>query len=569
MPDEDRPEDAKRPVADPEGPRWSDPLEAVLPERLSRLAGGGISLADKCLILFGGAVVLIVFVAMAVPWLRMNALVGAGQLELSRELVASWRMNEPDSDPEAPSRVRRLGADAARGLAENDRFLRRAIERLDDGRRDFQRASWDGGARIYRYATADRGPEGELLAVVMLERRSNGAAAQLIVNSVYLISAGTLVLGLAVLVFYFVVHRLVLSPVHRLKQTAERVRSGRLETRSDIRTGDEFEELAETFNLMLADMEQSHGQLRTINSALDLKLNELAEANLTLYESARMKGDFLAKVSHELRTPLNSIIGFAELLDDIAKSESHGPEDEPAAASRSAALGRTAEKRRRYLSNILSAGRQLLELIETLLEMAKIDAGRIDVRPERMVVGDVCEGLAGLIQPLADRKGVRVAIEIQHGLPVIETDVRKFQQVVFNFLSNAVKFTGPAQPGGGHVTLRAELLAGPEERVRVSVIDDGPGIASEDQARVFERFEQAEAGYTRGTEGTGLGLPICRELAGLLQGEIQLVSELGRGSMFSLIVPLALDRERTEEMKLEARFRGTLAGRRTWTSSAS
>ncbi|MEC9374725.1 MAG: ATP-binding protein, partial [Planctomycetota bacterium] len=140
---------------------------------------------------------------------------------------------------------------------------------------------------------------------------------------------------------------------------------------------------------------------------------------------------------------------------------------------------------------------------------------------------------------------------------VIETDPRKFQQIVFNFLSNAVKFT----PEGGSVTLRAERVSAgePEPRVRVSVLDSGPGIAREDQQRIFEKFTRLESGHTSEHAGTGLGLAICKELTGMIQGEIQLVSESGQGSMFSLIVPVRMDPDRAAQMHLLTAGRGVAA----------
>jgi signal transduction histidine kinase len=145
---------------------------------------------------------------------------------------------------------------------------------------------------------------------------------------------------------------------------------------------------------------------------------------------------------------------------------------------------------------------------------------------------------------------------------VIETDPKKFNQVIFNLLSNAVKFSGGAELGRpGVVVVRVERLAGTggDEKVRVSVIDNGPGIAPEDQKRIFDKFQQVDSSHTRSHAGTGLGLAIVSELTRLLQGEVQLESELGQGSMFSVIMPMRLDMQAIEEAKLEARFRGALA----------
>ncbi|QKK08157.1 MAG: HAMP domain-containing histidine kinase [Planctomycetota bacterium] len=531
-----------------------------------------VSLADKCVILFGGAVVLIVLVALSVPWLRMGALVDGGQLELSRNLARAWTAAEAmphtaDSiAAEAGFEAERLLPAAARVRAETDRPFARMLRRLDgeSTRMEAQRAAWDGATRVYRYLAAERSEDGALTSVVHISRRSTDAAGQLVVNTAYLLSAGTLVLSLALIVFYQITHRIILGPVRSLRETADRVRSGELEVRSQIETGDEFQELAETFNSMLEHLSETNDQLRAINSAMDVRLNELAESNRVLFETNTLKSEFLANVSHELRTPLNSIIGFAELLLSIAETE-----ERTQAGRGDGAPDQDLAKRTRYLRNIESASRNLLSLIEELLTMARLEAGKIDLHIEPMSVRDACEGLVALIQPQADRNGVLVRGEVIGDVPMIETDPRRFQQVIFNFLSNAVKFTG--QEGGpqGEVVLRAEGLPAGQggddrQRVRISVLDNGPGIPPEEQDRVFEKFRQLGEGPTRQYGGTGLGLAIAKELAHLLQGDIQLVSDVGRGAMFSFILPVKFDHDRSAEQLLEGRFRGALAGRRRW-----
>ena len=231
----------------------------------------------------------------------------------------------------------------------------------------------------------------------------------------------------------------------------------------------------------------------------------------------------------------------------------------------------------RYLDNILTAGRNLLAMINTLLEMAKIEAGRVELTLERVSLHDTCRGLLGLIFPLAQQRGIELKLEVPEDIPLIVTDSKKFQQIVFNFLSNAVKFTEPAERTGRvpQIVLRAEKLVGselldsavtPESRYRISVIDNGRGISPEDQARIFEKFVQADGGHTREHAGTGLGLAICKELATLLHGEIQVVSEVGRGSMFSVIIPGAITGPAAKESQLESKFRGALGGRRDWSA---
>ncbi len=527
-----------------------------------------ISLANKCLLLFGGAVVLTVMATAAAPWLRMNNLVDDGQLELSRRMAQIWDRLDRDASgglaaySETPSEhagisARRISIEQARARAAEEEFVARAVETFEKnpGVDELHGPRWDGLTREYRYAMAVRGKDA-LEGIVLLQRRSIPATELLLINGAYLISAGSVVLGVAVLAFYLITHRLILSPVRALRETAERVREGNLTIRSDIQTGDEFEELADTFNVMLSDLQAWQEQLRGINAALDLKINELREANVALYDAARIKGEFLANISHELRTPLNSIIGFAELLGEIARADVGDAEPTPVQA-----------KRLRYVDRILTAGRGLLELINQLLEMAKIEAGKVEVQSQKVSLRDACEGLIGLIWPQAERKGIQVKLEAGDDVPMVSTDVKKFQQIVFNFLSNAVKFTEPAAPGGKTPTVivRLERLASSDpERVRISVIDNGPGIPHEEHARIFDKFHQLDGGHTRGQGGTGLGLSIARELATILQGEIQLVSDPGRGSMFSLILPVDYDPARAAETALEARFRGTLSGRKAW-----
>ena len=543
----------------------------------------GISLANKTLLLFGAAIVLVVLTALAAPWWRMYSLVDAGQLDVSRTMIAAWeKAAQDDAKPEenatkepealrehAGILARRLTVDQARKLAAGDAFLGWAADRLaaKASLEDVQQASWDGFAREYRYAKAVRdgaGAKATLVGLISLERRSVPASQLLFVNSAYLLVAGFFVLAVAVAVFYFITHRLVLSPVHALRETAERARRGDLEVRAEIATGDEFEELAETFNFMLTDLAASQDQLRAVNAAMDLKLSELSEMNSSLAETARLKGEFLANVSHELRTPLNSIIGFAELLGEFAKADTLLAEPP-----------QSAPKRMRYVENILNASRSLLDMINDLLEMAKIESGKIEVNIQTMNLAEACEAAAGLIMPLADKKGLPLKVELEDDLPIIETDPKKFQQILFNFLSNAVKFTpSPTQSGRAEsVTLRVERLKGFDPgadgkpgapgKVRVSVIDTGPGIAKEDQPKLFEKFRQLSQGHTREHGGTGLGLAISRELAGILQGEVQVVSEFGQGSMFSLILPERVDREELESKRIENRFK-TQAARKAW-----
>ncbi len=555
-----------------------------------------VSLANKCLLLFGLAVVLIIIAALAVPWIRLNKLVDDAELQSARQMVATWEASARlSTDPARAGTTRpssltpgeKLSVDESRlvvvdkallaELRDADAPIRNAWEALaaDNTRRDYSQSTWGITIRSYTLALPIR-EGGQLRAAIVLHRQSTQAARTMLISTGFLLSAGLVALGLAVLVFYLITNKLILSPVRQLRETAEQVRSGKLDTRSQIQTGDEFEDLAEAFNDMLQNVQDSQQQLRTLNATLDDKLTELQQRNASLADAARLKGEFLASVTHELRTPLNSIIGFAELLDEQAQRDPPTPED-------SARL----IKRRRYIENINSAGRALLELINGLLEMARVEAGKVQLNIAPISLREACETMLAMMKPAADKRSVELRPDLAgiDELGPIHTDARKLQQILYNLMSNAIKFTADAADARearmaqmdpeaaeklsrqAHVTLRAEHLPprgaeGPEaaDRVRISVLDTGPGIAPEDQQRIFEKFTQLDGGLGRKHAGTGLGLSIVKELTSLLQGEILVQSTLGQGSIFSLILPITPDHARTNENKLEQSLRGALQG---------
>ncbi len=557
----------------------------------------GISLANKCLLLFGTAIVLIIVAALTVPWLRMNAIVDEGQIEGSRKLMLAWeRYGPPVSGPDPVelvdgAQIRLFAPDDVRRTA--DPFPRDALEEFqqDPLLVEHARAVWRGTGRTYQYAHPVKDDDGTITGIAVLERTSENAASQLVVNTLYLLSAGSIALGLAVFVFYWITTRLILEPVRSLKETAELVREGNLNTRSEIQTGDEFEELSETFNQMLEALVESQNQLRAINTSLDLKLNEVAEHNVVLHEANKLKGEFLANVSHELRTPLHSIIGFTELLIEISDRELEAGDDSTRLS-----------KRRRFLKNIHTSARSLLNMINGLLELAKAEAGRLEVHVEQVAIPDAVQAMLALIRPLADQGSIELDTDVADDLPLVSTDASKLQQIIFNLLSNAVKFT--AEHTGGvndhrtaRVTVRAERLppavprrdppreeapddpdeavngtqlaipdiadAEPatQDRIRISILDTGPGIAPEHLDVIFEKFHQLDGGHTRSHEGSGLGLAICKELAVILQGEIQVESEIGRGSMFSVTLPVNYTPDQAIDQDQLARLEAAVRGR--------
>src|SRR5947208_10511141 len=270
---------------------------------------------------------------------------------------------------------------------------------------------------------------------------------------------------------------------------------------------------------MLRNLVSTQERMRKVNSDLDRKVDELAQANMALYDSNRLKSDFLATMSHELRTPLNSIPGFSEVL---------------------LSSGQLNDKQQRWVRNVQSSGERLLALINDILDLAKIEAGKMQVRLEEFSIHDACEGLLNMFRPLAEKKNIELRGQIDPDIPVLRQDVTKLQQILQNLLSNALKFT----PEGGRVLLKA--YADPTH-VIINVQDTGVGIAPEEQSLVFEKFRQSGNPLTREQGGTGLGLSIVRELSKLLGGAATLQSELGRGSTFTVRVPLQL----SEEPRLE------------------
>ena len=239
---------------------------------------------------------------------------------------------------------------------------------------------------------------------------------------------------------------------------------------------------------------------------------ELEDKRRELEVANRHKSEFLANMSHELRTPLNSVIGFSDVLLERM-------------------FGEVNEKQADYLEDIRSSGEHLLSLINDILDLSKIEAGRMELALSTFDPGVTLENTVTLVRERAARNGVELDLEVDDRLTAWTADERKFKQIVLNLVSNAVKFT----PQGGKVTVRASCNDGGME---VAVTDTGIGIAPEDQALVFEEFRQVGADYTTKVEGTGLGLALTRKLVELHGGRIWLESEMGKGSTFTFTLPL-------------------------------
>jgi signal transduction histidine kinase len=328
---------------------------------------------------------------------------------------------------------------------------------------------------------------------------------------------GTVFLGM--LTSYAIVRYVIVKPLRHLRDVSDAVTRGNIALRAEIHTGDEFEELSTAFNRMLRTLITIQEELRQANVNLDGKVDEMAQMNMRLYEMNLLKSDFLATMSHELRTPLNSILGFSEVLAGI-----HSLDD----------------KQQRYVQNIQKSGKTLLEMINDILDLAKMESGKMEIRLTDFRVQQIIAAQADMARPLAEKKNIDLETDIEADLPPMRQDQARVQRILTNLLSNAIKFT----PEGGRVSVAAGRDG--EDYLVMRVSDTGVGIAEEDQQVIFEKFRQGRVGVpsgdamTREYSGSGLGLSIVKELCKLLGGEISVASELGKGSTFTVRIPWML-----------------------------
>jgi len=262
---------------------------------------------------------------------------------------------------------------------------------------------------------------------------------------------------------------------------------------------------------LVARLKDSNRYLMRQHAALRRADEEILQVNRQLEQSSRYKSEFLANMSHELRTPLNAIMGFSEILLDLT-------------------MNLTAGERTEFLRNIHSSGQHLLGLINDILDLAKIEAGKMDLHPEEMPVMEALQEITAILDPMARQQGLQLRTVGAADAGVIKADRSKFKQVLYNLLSNAVKFT-PA-PG----TITVSVKDSPEQ-LTVSVEDTGIGMKAEDLPKLFREFEQIDGSYTRRYQGTGLGLALCRRFVEMHGGRIWAESQFGKGSIFTFTIP--------------------------------
>ncbi len=329
---------------------------------------------------------------------------------------------------------------------------------------------------------------------------------------------GLLLLGgvlLAVVGSMFFARRMV-QPIAALQRGAAELSQGRLEQRISIDRHDEVGQLARQFNEMAERLRESYtGLERKVEERtrqLREAMNEIEEKGRQLEVANQHKSEFLASMSHELRTPLNAILGFSEVLQERL-------------------FGDLNDKQAEYVTDIHSSGQHLLALINEVLDLSKIEAGRMELDRTTFDIAAALQGALSLVKERAGKHGLALELQCEPEIGSIHADERKFKQIMLNLLSNAVKFT----PAGGRVTVRAERFA---DRVDIAVSDTGIGIRPEDHAAVFEQFRQVGTDHLKKAEGTGLGLALTKSLVELHGGTIRLDSEVGKGSTFTISLPL-------------------------------
>ena len=293
--------------------------------------------------------------------------------------------------------------------------------------------------------------------------------------------------------------RHVVRPIRALQKGAGEIGAGRLDHRIAVKTGDEFERLAGDFNRMAGQLQESYAGLE---AKVEERTRELAVAN-------QHKSEFLAAMSHELRTPLNAIIGFSDVL-------------------KRQMFGELNPKQAKYVEVINTSGKHLLSLINDILDLSKVEAGKMDLDLAPFNVPEAVDNALALVRGRADGKSIVVAVDLDPRLGTAVADERKFRQILLNLLSNAVKFT----PEGGSIAVAGTRLL---DAIEVSVSDSGIGIAPENQARIFEEFTQLNGAQRR--EGTGLGLALTKKLIERHGGSIRVESALGHGAKFTLTLP--------------------------------
>jgi len=536
-------------------------LKRILLRILKLLRLTPLSLEHKVRLTFGAAVIFTLAIALLIPYIWMRQLTKKASLDAGRATsqILLRRHFQPTHVAETDLPVLAntgtvLDVNASdvlwiRFTEEKDYQqsqvltdeLKKMVELLkdDQGRDDnitfsrYDGVLHSGYVRIFRATEtciSCHNPQGsaspfnknEPIGAAVINRPAAEISNTALMNLIWTIVAGLIGGTGAIVAFYMITQRVILRPIRQLRALANNVAEGNLDTRSAIKTGDEYEKLADAFNHMLDGLQAAQEKLRQANKQLDAKIAELSDRNIELFKANKLKSEFLANISHEFKTPLNAILGFAQVL-----------RDKPGILKK--------DKNIRYAENIISSGNRLLNMINDLLDLAKTEAGKMELHIEQTSISELVKDIAAQFSLQTRKKKIKVKLLIEDNIPLLSTDPGKVQQILYNFFSNAVKFT----PERGRIEVKAKMLE--ENIVRTAVTDTGCGIADADKEKIFEKFRQIDGSLTRQSDGSGLGLTISKELATMLAGSIGLQSEPGRGSTFWLDIPATLTKDEPDQ----------------------
>ena len=327
-------------------------------------------------------------------------------------------------------------------------------------------------------------------------------------------------LFLVTLTVYFQLLRLVLTPLNKIIRAIQEMARGDLSARVDVQTNDELGLLAESFNKMSGDLRSMY---EIIEEKVRQRTKELQETQTKQQASeaaSKAKSQFLANMSHELRTPLNAIIGYSDILMEDAQDEERQDVYED-------------------LRRIRTAGHHLLGLVNDILDISKIESGKIELYLEEFKVDDVLDEISQLAQPLMAKNNNTFKTDRDYNMPLMKSDYTKIKQILTNLISNASKFTH-----NGTVTLDVTpTTLNDVTAIRFRVIDTGIGMTKEQLNKVFQNFTQADESTSRKYGGTGLGLAITKNFVDLMHGTVEVSSEVDKGTTFQVVVPAVLEKD--------------------------
>lgn len=335
------------------------------------------------------------------------------------------------------------------------------------------------------------------------------------------ITVALFLVGLAGIIVTVLLVRVIVRPINELVTGTARLREGELDYRVSVSSRDEIGDLARSFNRMAHSLRQreeelhEHGEeMARLNALLTEQQEELRRINTKLAEASRHKSEFLANMSHELRTPLNAVIGFTELLAAGTYGPMPSRVEEP-------------------LQEIRQNAKRLMGLISDVLDLAKIEAGHMELSCAEYLVPEVVESVTAMVRPLAEQKGLALLAEVEPGLPEGFGDAQRIRQALLNLAGNAVKFTET-----GEIRIRSSRR---EAAFLFEVADTGIGVPGEVLEQVFEPFRQADATVTRKHGGVGLGLSIAKRFVEMHGGRIWAESTPGHGSLFAFSIPIRVE----------------------------